>query len=292
MAWLQLHFETAPEAHEALETALFAAGAVSVSLTDAGDSPLLEPGPGEQPLWPGLHLSGLFEATDTETLLVRIAAAHQTPLPSWRAERFDDRDWVRAWLDDYQPLAFGSLEILPHGFEPTPGKTTVHLDPGLAFGTGTHPTTALCLDWLAQQSLQSLRVLDYGCGSGILAVAALKLGATEACGVDHDPQALLASRDNARRNGIADERLRLYLPADAPAETADVVLANILAGPLVQLAPQLSRALAAGGCLVLSGLLEDQAEAVMAAYRPALQFEPPRLREGWVCLVARAATPD
>lgn len=290
MAWLQLHFEIDPSAAAALENALLASGALSITLSDAADNPILEPELDTTPLWQSVRLSALFpdpEAVDAVT--ATIAAHRQAPLPPWRAERLDDQDWVRAWLADYRPLSFGRLMICPTGFEAEPGTVAVHLDPGLAFGTGTHPTTALCLQWLAEQDLQGQDILDYGCGSGILAIAALCLGARQALGVDHDPQALLASRDNAGRNGIADTRLRLLTPADCEREQpqAGIVLANILAAPLIHLADVLKACLAPGGTLVMSGILAEQAEQVMAAYTPALVFEPPALRDGWARLTAR-----
>ncbi len=290
MAWLQLHFETGQATLAALEQAALDAGALSLALTDAADNPILEPDPDSTPLWASIRLSALFPAQEPAGAVAAMAQALGQPLPPWRAERLDDQDWVRAWLADYHPLDFGRLCIVPSGFTAPPGRIAVHLDPGLAFGTGTHPTTALCLDWLAAQDLHGQSLIDYGCGSGILAIAALQLGARDAIGVDHDPQALLASRDNARRNGIADERLQLCDPAACAAARpqAGIVLANILAGPLVHLAPTLQGLLATGGTLVMSGLLEDQAAAVMAAYTPALRFEPPAVRDGWIRLTAHA----
>jgi ribosomal protein L11 methyltransferase len=160
------------------------------------------------------------------------------------------------------------------------------LDPGLAFGTGTHPTTALCLEWLDRHPPAGLQVLDYGCGSGILALAALRLGAASAIGVDHDPQALEASEENARRNGLG-ERLRVYLPDDEPRIPADLLLANILAAPLIDLAPQLARRVRPGGAILLSGILQEQAEAVAAAYRPWFELAPPDRRQEWVRIEGR-----
>jgi len=291
VAWLQLHFEIAQAAVEPLENALLAAGALSVTLSDAADNPILEPDPDTTPLWASVRLAALFEdQPSADPVAAAVETALGEPLPHWRAERINDQDWVRAWLADYKPLQFGRLSIVPSGFDAEPGTVAVHLDPGLAFGTGTHPTTALCLQWLASQRLEGASIVDYGCGSGILAIAALALGAHSATGIDHDPQALLASRDNARRNHVADERFQLHLPADAPPVSADIVLANILAGPLVHLSGTLCRALKPGGTLVMSGLLESQADEVMQAYLPHMRFEPVRTEQGWACLVAHHAT--
>ncbi|HEY9036062.1 MAG TPA: 50S ribosomal protein L11 methyltransferase [Pseudomonadales bacterium] len=290
MAWLQLHFEIEQAAVASLETALLEAGALSVTLSDAADNPILEPELNTTPLWASVRLAALFtDHPSAEPVVHAIQAALGEPLPAWRAERVDDQDWVRAWLIDYRPLHFGRLSIVPTGFETDAGTVAVHLDPGLAFGTGTHPTTALCLQWLSGQSIDGQSVIDYGCGSGILAIAALKLGAATAMGIDHDPQALVASRDNAHRNRIADDRLPLHTPDNAPpAAKADIVLANILAGPLVHLADTLCQLLKPGAVLVMSGLLEPQIAQVMHAYERRLQFEPPRVDQGWACLVARA----
>lgn len=187
-------------------------------------------------------------------------------------------------MDNFQPLRFGQrLWIVPSWHQPPePQAVNLHLDPGLAFGTGTHPTTALCLEWLDGQSLHDCNVLDFGCGSGILAIAALLLGAKQACGTDIDPQALEASRDNATRNGIDAARFPLYLPSEMPADTFDLVLANILAGPLVQLAPTISQHVRQGGHLVLSGILAEQAEEVRAAYQADFILDPTAEKDGWV----------
>lgn len=290
MAWLQLHFEIEQAAVESLETALLDAGALSVTLSDAADNPILEPDPNTTPLWASVRLIALFDdRPSADPIAQAVQTALGKPLPAWRAERLDDQDWVRAWLADYRPLHFGKLAIVPTGFDVAPGTVTVHLDPGLAFGTGTHPTTALCLRWLANQALHAQHVIDYGCGSGILAIAALKLGAATATGIDHDPQALIASRDNARRNNIDDEVLALHAPETTGIVTAaNTVLANILAGPLVHLADTLCALLKPGGTLVMSGLLETQIPEVMQAYEDRLRFEPAQLEQGWACLVAHA----
>lgn len=268
------------------------AGAVSVTFEDAADQPLFEPKPGETPVWDATRVIALFEAdADLDAVHARMLRhAGGAPLSNWREEVLADQAWERVWLEHFRPMRFGRrLWIIPSGF-PEPdeaGAVPIHLDPGLAFGTGTHATTALCLEWLDGCELGGKTVLDYGCGSGILAVAALALGAAQAHGVDIDPQALIATRDNGEKNGVA-ERLRLYAPQELPADfPADVLLANILANPLIELAPLLAGHVRPGGWIVLSGLLREQAEKVAAAYRPFFALDAPRFRDEWVRLSGR-----
>ncbi|MFD2112232.1 50S ribosomal protein L11 methyltransferase [Thiorhodococcus fuscus] len=290
MPWLQLAFDIPRAEAETYSLNLEMAGALSVTLGDAGDEPQLEPGPGETPLWSQVTLTALFESDPESQALVERLAANLTEqlsaLP--RIERIEDQVWERVWLDTFKPARFGRrLWICPHGQPPeADDAVVVNLDPGLAFGTGHHATTALCLEWLDGADLAGKTVLDFGCGSGILAIAALKLGAARAIAVDHDQQALDATRDNAAANGVS-ERLEVYLPEQAPEQTVDCVLANILAGPLVSLAPILIARLSAGGDLVLSGILADQVETVSAAYAERIQLESPRLREDWALVCGR-----
>jgi ribosomal protein L11 methyltransferase len=288
MPWLQVHVDTDACRAGRVEDALAALGALSVTLLDAADDAVLEPAPGDTPLWRSTRVTGLFDgATDAAALRSRIdEALDPDGVAQLIVERLDDRVWERAWLEHFHPMRFGRrLWIVPGG-RPAPagrGAVVVELDPGLAFGTGTHPTTALCLEWLDGLELSGRRVIDVGCGSGILAIAALKLGAAGATAVDHDPQALLATRENAERNGVTDRLVVSVTDADPPAP-AEVVVANILAGTLVELAPSITDLVAAGGELGLSGILADQADAVRAAYEPAIAFAAPRVREGWVLL--------
>lgn len=293
MNWLQCFIDIPRQQGEQYEDLLLALGASSVTYRDAADQPLFEPGPGEIALWDQVQLVGLFtEEFTEEDLRAQLAAAFGEDLPPVRFEPLEDQVWERAWMEHFQPMAFGTrLWIYPSWAEiPDDGSVVLRLDPGLAFGTGTHPTTALCLEWLDGQALAGKTVIDYGCGSGILAIAALLLGAQHATGYDNDPQALIATQDNAQQNGCAD-KLAMKL-VDTNGETitqqADVVLANILAGPLQQLAPVIAPLVKTGGDLVLSGILAEQAEAVMNAYRErGFVFEPPAEREGWVRLVGR-----
>ena len=285
MPWLQVRLAITPEQAATYEEALLDVGAVSVTFMDAEDQPIFEPDLGTTPLWSHTHLLALFEAdTDPAALLAHLALLTGGPLPAHQVEQIADQDWERSWMDNFQPLRFGQrLWIVPSWHQPPePQAVNLHLDPGLAFGTGTHPTTALCLEWLDGQSLHDCNVLDFGCGSGILAIAALLLGAKQACGTDIDPQALEASRDNATRNGIDTARFPLYLPSEMPADTFDLVLANILAGPLVQLAPTISQHVRQGGYLVLSGILAEQAEEVRAAYQANFILDPTAEKDGWV----------
>jgi len=285
MPWLQVRLAITPEQASFYEDALLDVGAVSVTFMDAEDQPIFEPDLGTTPLWSHTHLLALFEGdADGEQVLAHLRLLTGDPLPEHQVERIEDQDWERSWMDNFQPMRFGRrLWIVPSWHAaPEPDAVNLLLDPGLAFGTGTHPTTALCLQWLDGQALEGCSVLDFGCGSGILAIAALLLGAERAVGTDIDPQALEASRDNASRNGIDPARFPLYLPQDLPDEQADVVVANILAGPLVQLAPQITARVKHGGRLALSGILAEQADEVRAAYAEAFELDPTAEQDGWV----------
>lgn len=273
MSWLQLTISTTKAAVDQLDELLELAGASAVLMQDAGDQPLLEPPPGAQPLWDTTKITGLF-VVDSEMDAVVEFLERQLghALPEHRIEVLEDKDWERAWMDNYHPMCFGErLWVVPSWTPPPrPDAINLLLDPGLAFGTGTHQTTALCMEWLDSLDLSDKVVVDYGCGSGILAVAALLLGAREAWCVDLDPQALTATQSNAERNGVAD-RLRVCMPDDMPAdfnggEGADVVVANILAGPLGQLAPLLAGYCKPGGEIALSGIIRSQTDELRSIY--------------------------
>ena len=277
MPWLELSLRCRAADEARLEAALEDLGALSVSLMDAADADneqaILEPGVGETPLWPEVTMLALFNAgTPPELLLHAIEAwDERIDLSSAQFREVADQDWERAWMDQYAPMQFGRRTwIIPWNMDAPAGAeqgVIVRLDPGLAFGSGTHPTTALCLQWLDSLELRGSDVLDFGCGSGILALAALKLGAARAVGVDNDPQALLATVDNAQRNGVAG-RLAVYTPAEEPPASYPVVVANILAVALDQLAETLAARVAPGGRIALSGILHGQEADLLKRYAP------------------------
>ena len=287
MPWIQLTFPIDKNDNDKAEQALLDAGALSVTFRDAEDNPILEPGPGETPLWEKIILTGLFDAgIDSEKLKQEIKSRLGETL-SLKVEALEDKDWVRAWMDDYKPMQFGNrLWVCPsHLPQPDPQAINLMLDPGLAFGTGTHPTTALCLEWLDAHDIKNKNIIDFGCGSGVLAIAALLLGAKHCDGTDIDPQAITASRDNAIANNVSD-KLNLYLPDElsnvTTPRTYDIVLANILAGPLTELAEQLSGYCNTGGYIVLSGILESQADKIIEAYSPWFNLEPIVVKDEWI----------
>ena len=285
MSWLQLRLAITPEQAPALEDQLLELGAVSVTFMDAEDQPIFEPDLRTTPLWSNTHLLALFEAdTDGAALLQHLRLLRQAELPTHELEQIEDQDWERSWMDNFHPMRFGQrLWIVPSWHAaPEPDAVNLLLDPGLAFGTGTHPTTSLCLQWLDAQQLQGKTLIDFGCGSGILAIAGLLLGAEHAVGTDIDIQALEASRDNAQRNQIVDELFDLYLPENMPAEPADVLVANILAGPLVSLAPQLASLVKPGGLLALSGILAEQTDEILQAYQGDFELDPVAEQDGWI----------
>lgn len=289
MPWLQLKIDTNRELAPKIEDLLMATGAVSVILQDNADQPILEPALGETPLWNETCITGLYDA-ETETQAVNEHVFQQLDeQTSYRWEQLEDKDWEREWMKNYHPIQCGdNFWICPSWIEPPqPSAVNLMLDPGLAFGTGTHPTTFLCLQWLAKQELSNKSLVDYGCGSGILAIGALLLGCDNTIGVDIDPQALLATAENAKRNGINSDKIPVYLPKNCPDYQVDITMANILAGPLAELAPDLSARTKPGGLLCLSGILATQAETVMSHYQPWFNFDPISQQEEWVCLSAR-----
>ena len=272
MGWLQLRLVATRDRVELLEDALLTAGALAVTLGDYRDAPILEPGVGETPLWPEVDLTALFERdTDRARVATVLGDTLGSSAPELRWEHLEERVWEREWLQHFKPLRFGErFWVCPGDMAaPDPGATVLRLDPGLAFGTGTHPSTALCLEWLACNPPAGATVIDYGCGSGILGIAALLLGVAHVYAVDIDPQALLATRDNAARNALPCGSLDVGTPQMLDtAAPADLLLANILAGPLIELAPRLARLLRPDGTAVLSGILHEQAAEVLAAWAP------------------------
>jgi ribosomal protein L11 methyltransferase len=286
---LELSFELDGLDPEAAELACFGCGAGSVTLVDSRDDPILEPLPGELRLWPATRVRALFTLQAAAgDLRGQLSAALGVPAEFIAAQEIPDRVWEREWLKDFHAQRFGRrLWVCPHHERiAEPDAVVVHLDPGMAFGTGNHPSTALCLEWLDGHLADAERVIDYGCGSGVLAVAALKLGARLASCFDIDAQALIAARENAAVNGVA-ERLIICLAAQDLEAHADVLLANILAEPLMQLAPRFARLTRAGGHVVLAGLLESQESSVTGAYDAWFDMRAFGRREGWIGLVGR-----
>jgi ribosomal protein L11 methyltransferase len=289
MACNQLVLEVARADLERAEESCRRFGAIALSLADAGDEPLLEPRPGATPVWQAIRLRALFDlAVDAQVVAATLAVVLGLAPEAVGVEHVEDRDWEREWLKDFRPMRFGRrLWVCPAGGQTgTPGAVVLELEPGLAFGTGTHPTTALCLEWLDGAIAGGERVLDFGCGSGILALAALKLGAGSATAFDIDPQALHATRENSARCGLSD-RIEVQALAGDISGRFDVVLANILSGPLIGIAWVLASRTRAGGALVLAGMLERQADEVARAYRPWFDIGPAAERGGWALLAGR-----
>lgn len=291
MPWIQIkiRLRTGTEHDEHVidkaSSLLTGQGAMSVTYTDAGDNPVYEPLPGETRLWSETIVTGLFDAEVKTGRIMDFVKSHLKPGTQVTSEILEDKDWVREWMDHFKPMKFGRrLWICPSWCKtPDPDAVNLMLDPGLAFGTGTHPTTAMCLEFLDGESLEGKHVIDFGCGSGILAIAALLLGAKSALGLDIDPQAIKASGENAERNGVRD-RLSLRLTGgEAPDENekADVLVANILAGPLTELAPDIEKLVKKGGHLALSGILAKQADDVRAVYSEWFDMDEPLIREDW-----------
>ena len=292
LSWLQLVCQTTKKHHQAIEDAMESAGSLSIAWQDAKDTPVLEPLPGEQLLWDDMIITSLFDKdTDLSTLNETLTSNKSAwDIQKFHIETLEDQDWERIWMKDFHPIQFGEkLWIYPSNYDiPTDqsNNTYIHLDPGLAFGTGTHPTTALYLEWLDQNPPTDLSVVDYGCGSGILAVAAIKLGANHINATDIDPQALLATKDNMLRNDIKKKSISCYLPDAFPPKEHDLVLANILCGPLIELFPVISSLTRSGGALVLSGLLEEQQSDLIKTYSAEFSGFEVKTLDGWIRISA------
>ncbi|GAB4182734.1 MAG: 50S ribosomal protein L11 methyltransferase [Wenzhouxiangellaceae bacterium] len=290
MSWLQIALTLEREQCEAAEDLLLDWGALAITLEDEADEALLEPGPGETPLWSQLRLQALFtEDADSAAVARALVASGYLSTPTALDIRVvADQHWERAWMDRYQPIQCGQrLWIYPRHWPESddPQRLVMRLDPGLAFGSGTHPTTGLCLGWLDNHDVSNLEVVDYGCGSGVLAIAAALCGARRVWCVDHDPQALLATVENASYNGVAD-RLVTCAPEELPQGRIDLVLANILAGVLINLRPTLSAIPRPGGHLVMSGMLSPQTGSVRNAYAGQFDQWQRQDRDEWSLLAA------
>lgn len=289
MAWLQLIIPTNETEADQLSDALMEQGAVSVTLQDMQDQPVLEPAPGSTPMWSQTRVVGLFDANeDLKQVIIKVEKQLRKKIPDWKAEQLEDKDWVRAWMDDFKPMQFGEkLWVVPSTFAPPhPDAANILLDPGLAFGTGTHPTTSMCLEWLDANPPTNKDIIDFGCGSGILAIGAILLGAKHAEAIDLDPQALIATRDNAEKNDVAN-KIKTWLPDAFPAKKTPLLLANILASPLIELAPYFAELTSAQSQIVLSGILAEQAKSVIAAYQINFEIQIWKQQGDWVCLAGK-----
>jgi len=290
MPWQQITITTSKKLAPSFEEILENNGALSVTFTDALNQPIYEPPLETTPLWEEVLVTGLFEEQHDLSRIEQLFTDSLSNSSTWkmRLERLEDQVWERLWLEHFQPIKFGddfwicSTEHTP----PEPEATILWLDPGLAFGTGTHPTTALCLAWLAQKNLTNTTVFDFGCGSGILAIASLLMGADQAIGMDIDPQALIATQSNAEKNNVQD-RITIFGAQDYPTNTHDIVVANVLAEPLITFSKDISSLVKPNGQLVLSGILSEQIESVIDAYADNFIFEPPAVQDNWACLHAR-----
>lgn len=290
MPWQQIKINVKAADAEAVGDALSELHAQAVSFIDAKDTPVYEPKPGEVLLWPDTQVIGLYDADiDLKSVIESLSAMDLfSDSFNYALDQLEDKEWEREWMDDFHPMRFGRrLWICPSWRDaPDPSAVNIKLDPGLAFGTGTHPTTSLCLRWLDEQNIENKNVIDFGCGSGILGVAALKLGAAAVIGIDIDPQALIASKQNALNNGV-EHKLALFLPEHQPNTSVDIVLANILAGPLKELNKTISDFCKPEAYLVMSGILLSQANEVMTVYEKDFLFEPIAAEGEWVRLVGQ-----
>lgn len=282
MPWLEIRIDTSEQLVGEYEVALETVGALSVTYTDAGDQPILEPEAGTMPLWSDIVVVGLFDGSiDTADVETSIRKVNSSANLRW--DILEDRVWEREWLKHHNPQQFGKALWVYHETVED-DLPTLLLDPGLAFGTGTHPTTALCLEWITQQTMTNKAVVDFGCGSGILAIAAIMRGSQSATCIDVDAQALLATRNNAERNQIPEDKLSVYFPGNEPDSLCDLLIANILAKPLMQLADNFAAKVATGGNLCLSGILREQETGIIDQYKLWFDQIKTDYRDDWACV--------
>lgn len=293
MAWQQLTIATREEDAAVFEQLLEQLGALSITFTDGADQPIYEPPLETTPLWNQTCVTGLFEETTDLSDATNFFETQIADSAPWKIslERLEDQVWERVWLANFKPIQFANNfwicsteHQLPNHVELSQA-TVLRLDPGLAFGTGTHPTTALCLEWLSAQTLTDKNIVDFGCGSGILAIAAILVGAKNASCIDIDPQALTATLDNADKNNV-NEQIHVFNADNYPNQPSELVLANILAEPLISLSKQISQLVKPEGTLILSGILGEQVDQVKACYQDSFVFETTRLKDNWACLIA------
>ncbi len=289
MAWIELHITTTAEHADTLGDQLSEWGAQAITLLNAGSEAIYEPAPGETPVWNNTTLIALFDDQDDLSQVLNEMTEKKSLgwLQDFYVKALPDQDWERVCLQDFKPLQFGKRLWICPSWEtpPDPQAINVILDPGLAFGTGTSPTTALCLEWLESHVKEGDSVTDYGCGSGILALAALKLGAEKVFAVDYDPQALDATKLNSERNQITPKQIETFLPDDFTPQKVDIVIANILAKSLIELAPLLTSMVKPQGQILLSGILREQAEQVLDVYQQWFKMEEPAYKDEWTRLV-------
>lgn len=287
MPWIQLTLSCNEEHAPQVGDMLMANGAQAITYRDGADTPIFEPRPGDVILWEHTLATGLFDAdADIKTIIANLKKSNVFDNDlQYKVDALEDKDWEREWMDNFHPIRFGEhLWICPSWRDiPNPSAVNILLDPGMAFGTGTHPTTAMCLRWLDANPPKGKNTLDFGCGSGILGIAALLFNAKHAIGIDIDRQALIATKDNAARNGVSD-KFDVFLPSEQPQTQVDLVLANVLAGPLRELSETILAFVKPGGQLVLSGILERQVDDVMAAYQPDIAFDTPTIDGDWAML--------
>ena len=286
--WQQLKIQLHSEDTSYFEQILFDSDAISISYLDAEDQPVFQEEPGSTPLWDNTFLLCLFNTkTDLGSLLNKLRCNTKVlNNKSLNIELIEDQDWERSWMKDFEPIQFGEkLWICPSWLSPPePNAVNIKLDPGLAFGTGNHATTSLCLRWLDQADVRGSEVIDYGCGSGVLSIASALLGAVKVHSVDNDPQAISATIDNSRRNKVPGDVLTTYLPEAVPPVHADILIANILERPLIDLSEKFAALVKKGGYITLSGLLEEQIPSLLSCYDRWFDMEAPQVEQGWVLL--------
>ena len=286
--WQELKIQVLSDSVPLLEEKLFASGAVSLTYLDAKDQPIFLEILNETPLWESVFILSLFsETTDLEPLISELGQDRAVVnCNELKIKTLADQDWKTKWMVDFQPMQFGDkLWVCPSWITPPdPSAKNIILDPGLAFGSGDHPTTSLCLSWLYEHFAEGQEVMDYGCGSGILSIAATLLGASTVYAVDYDPQAITAISNNIEKNMICEGRIRTYLPEDLPTIRVDCLVANILAMPLIELSEQFSNLTKPMGKLVLSGILEEQTNSIIQHYKRWFEIDKPQEKDGWVLI--------
>ena len=286
--WQQLKIQLHSEDASSFEQILFDSDAISISYLDAEDQPVFQEEPGSTPLWDNTFLLCLFNTkTDLGSLLNKLRCNTKVlNNKSLNIELIEDQDWERSWMKDFEPIQFGEkLWICPSWLSPPePNAVNIKLDPGLAFGTGNHATTSLCLRWLDQADVRGSEVIDYGCGSGVLSIASALLGAVKVHSVDNDPQAISATIDNGRRNKVPGDVLTTYLPEAVPPVHADILIANILERPLIDLSEKFAELVKKGGYIALSGLLEEQIPSLLSCYDRWFDMGAPQVEQGWALL--------